>query len=524
QDMNRREFSRMAAIGSAIGMVPLKSEAKAQVKAGGTATGQRRPNLLFIFPDQFRLQALGIWSKEGYREAIGGVSDPVFTPCLDKLAKESVLFTQACSTFPLCSPYRGMLMSGMYPANNGVENNCRTDRKDSLRHDVDCLTDVLHSRGYETAYVGKTHWEQNENLFDEEGNYVGLQKAPGGHPMNDYDTYIPEGRGRHSVKYWFQCVKDVHKDPRVYSTDPARVEGKRDGEQHRPGVYSPRLESDVIVDYLKNTDNQRDAAQPFCLIWAPNPPHNPYGSEEDCDEIAYREHYKGKSPRELLNRPNLKAQPGNQGPESVAYYFANVTGIDKQVQRVLQALEEIGEADNTVVVFTSDHGEMMGSQGEMGKNFIYEESFLVPLMIRFPQQLNHRLEDLMLTPVDFMPTLLGLLGLGRAIPETVEGTNYAEALRTGDFGRSPKPETVPYIGPGKRGIRSNRYSLVVDEGGSTLLFDHKEDPYQLRNIPFSALPGRVRSELLASLGSWLKRMNDPWYHQKIHADLIDYPA
>lgn len=518
--MNRREFSKVAAMGSAMGLMSPNLKAGERNPSEKRQQARRRPNLLYIFPDQYRLQALGIWSKSGYENALGTKGDPVVTPTLDKMAKESVLFTQACSTYPLCSPYRGMLMSGMYPANNGVENNCRMDRLDSLRHDIDCFTDVLCKSGFETAYVGKTHWEHNQPLFDEKEDYVGMQKHPGGHHMNRYDTYIPDGRGRHGIKYWFQCVRDVHKDPRVYTSDPNKAEGRRDGEQYRPGIYSPKLEADVIIDYLKNTDQQRDPEKPFSLIWAPNPPHNPYSSEDDCDEIAYRKHYKGKSPEELLNRPNVKTEPRDDGPESVAYYFANVTGIDKQVNRVLKALEDIGEADNTIVVFTSDHGEMMGSHGQMGKNYIYEESFLVPLMIRYPGKLEHRLEDLMLTPVDMMPTLLGLLGC--EIPETVEGTNYANAIETGNFKRTPKPAMVPYMGLRKRGIRSYRYSLEIDEDGSSRVFDNKLDPYQMQSLSLEDLPVKIRKQLLASLGKWLQRMNDSWYNTRKNADLIPY--
>jgi arylsulfatase A-like enzyme len=520
--MNRREFTRAAAIGTAAGLLP--RESKAAHLSSNAAVGNRTkgPNLLFVYPDQFRLQALGIWNAPGYRNVTGGRSDPVVTPVLDKLARESILFTQACSSFPICSPYRGMLMSGMYPANNGVELNCRKDRLDSLRHDVDCLTDVLHACQYDTAYVGKVHWEQNENLFAENGDYVGTRKSPGGHYMNGYDTYVPEGRGRHGVRYWFQCVKDVHKDPRVYSSDPYKVDGKRDGEQHRPGIYSPQLEADVIVDYIRNSGRQRDPGKPFCLVWAPNPPHNPYSSEEDCDEIAYREHYRDRSPEELLNRPNLDATSSDTSRGSAAYYFANVTGIDKQLGRVLQALEESGEADNTLVVFTSDHGEMMGSHGLMGKNVIFEESFLVPFMIRLPGRVEHRLEDLMITPVDIMPTLLSLLGLGDSIPDTVEGVDYGDALQTGDFSNTPKPETVPFSGWRQRGVRSNRYSLAISEEGSTLLFDNKADPYQQRNLPLDGIPRGALAQLLNALGSWLERMNDPWYHGKVRSDLIPY--
>jgi arylsulfatase A-like enzyme len=422
-----------------------------------------------------------------------------------------------------------MLMSGMYPWQNGVVNNCHETRQDSLRHDITCFTDVLSAAGYDTCYVGKTHWERNDPLFNENGNYVGKAEAPGGYHMNPYDTYIPPGRGRHGNEYWFQCVKDVHKDPRVYASDPARIGGKKDGEQHRPKIYSPLLEADVLIDYLKNTKGQRRTAKPFCAIWAPNPPHSPYGSEKDCDEIAYREHYRDQRVDELLVRPNIEesdAEIRARAEKSVPFYFANVTGVDKQIGRVLKALEQSGEADHTIVVFTADHGEMMGSHNKMGKLVIYEEAFCVPFMIKFPGRTNGTLEDLMIAPVDIMPTVLGMMGLKDRIPETVEGENFSREIITGDWSTRPKPQSALFLGYNNRikGVRTDRYSFQIDEKGEQLLFDNEKDPYQLKSIALADIPQPDAGFILSELGRWLKTSGDPWYHKRTFDDLIDYPS
>ena len=385
---------------------------------------------------------MGFWQTDRYKHALRTVGDPVVTPTLDRLAAESIVFTQAVSTTPLCSPYRAMFMSGMYPWRNGVITNCRKDREDSLRHDIQTFTEVLNKAGYETCYVGKVHWERNDPLFDENENYVGTKDPPGGHHFNAYDTYVPPGQGRHGNNYWFQCVKDVHKDPRVYSNDPKMIGGRSDGEQYRPEDYSPRLEADVLVDYLKNSHGQRDESKPFSIIWSLNPPHNPYDSEDDCDEVAYREFYKDED--DLLVRPNAaNHETEEQARSRVGYYFANVTGLDKQIARVLRALEEIGEADKTIIVFTSDHGELMGSHGYYGKNRIFEESFCVPFLIKYPGKTDGgRLEDLMISPVDIMPTMLGMMGLGKRIPNTVEGSDYSSELLDGEWTERAKPKSA----------------------------------------------------------------------------------
>lgn len=113
----------------------------------------RYPNVVFIMPDQFRRQAMGFWSREKYRGAINGTSDPVHTPNLDRFADESIVFSQAISTQPVCSPFRAMLMSGRFPEQNGVKVNCKAGRDSSLREDIECFTDVLAKAGYSLGYI-----------------------------------------------------------------------------------------------------------------------------------------------------------------------------------------------------------------------------------------------------------------------------------------------------------------------------------------------------------------------------------
>ena len=513
----RRDFVEKVGIGVGTAMLANRFE----------ATPQKLPNLLYIFPDQLRREAMGFWRESRYAGALRTPPDPVVTPVLDQLAEKSMVFTQAVSTCPVCSPHRGMLMSGMYPWRNGVVNNCHQTREDHLRHDIQCFTHVLSDAGYETAWVGKTHWERNDPLFDRAENFVGTTTSPGGHHMNAYDTYIPQGSGRHGNGYWFQCVKDVHKDPRVYSNDASRVDGKQDGEQYRPKTYSPRLEADVLVDYLKNSQGQRDASKPFCAVWAPNPPHSPYGSEEDCDEAAYQKHYKDRKPEELLVRKNVIEGESRQLAETRSpFYFANVTGVDKQLGRVLEALDESGEADNTIVIFTSDHGEMMGSQGRFGKLVIYEESFCVPFMIKFPGRIKSRLEDLMLSSVDIMPTILGLMGLRNRIPATVEGRDYSEELLSDDWSRNPKPGSALFLGYNNRikGVRTERYSFQIEQDGKQFLLDNKNDPFQMSPMTLEEVPGADAKYVLSELGRWLKESNDPWFMERKFENLIRYPA
>lgn len=485
----------------------------------------KRPNLLYIFPDQYRMHALSIWSNPEYRKALSTVGDPASTPNLDKLAKKGILFNNVCSTYPVSSPHRGMLMSGMYPRANGIENNCHISRTTELKHDIECLTDVLAKNGYETAYVGKTHWHRTEALFDKDMNYVGTKESPGGNVMNVYDTYIPEGKSRHSNKYWFQGIKS-HYTSYTYSNRPELVDGKKDGEVKVHDGFTATHEADIVIKYLKNKSGERCEGKPFSIIWSINPPHPPYNKLEDCDIEVFNEYYKNMPVDELLVRDNVKLvnKEGKAKKKNIELnariYFTLVKMVDEEVGRVLDALEEIGETENTIVVFTSDHGEMMGSHGLTGKNKIYDESFLVPYIISYPGVLEHRVENLMMGSVDIMPTMLGLMGLEKSIPETVAGYDYSDGIVTGDFKKCPKPKSALYLNDKAKGVRTYKYTYVVSADGTYELYDIESDPYQMKKLSFKDIPASDKKMLKDELGKWLIKANDRWCDNKKNKELI----
>ena len=118
----------------------------------------RQPNVIYVFPDQYRNQAMEFWGQEGFREKVNFRNDPVHTPRLNDFARESLVLTSAMSNCPLSSPHRGSLLTGMYPNKSGIPLNCNSDRPiSSLREDVDCVSDVFSNAGYDCAYFGKLH-------------------------------------------------------------------------------------------------------------------------------------------------------------------------------------------------------------------------------------------------------------------------------------------------------------------------------------------------------------------------------
>jgi len=484
----------------------------------------KAPNIMVIFPDQYRSSAMSFWSQPEYAAHLVGMPDPVKTPNIDKLAKDGIVFTQAVSNFPVCSPYRGMLMSGRYPEQNGLWANCHRSRIVELRHETECLTDVYYQAGYNTAYFGKCHWHRNEALFDANRNYVGTTMPPGGHFANSYDTYVPPGRSRHSIEYFVQSLRDTHFDPICYSNIPAAVGGKADGQAYLPKRYTPKLESEWVIDYLQNRQGQRNANKPFCLLWSLNPPHNPW-DENNTDVESYERNYKDKSLDELLVRENVQPGRGDYAP----FYFANVTGVDRYVGKVLDALEAEGLADNTIVVFTADHGEMLGSHGRSGKLVIEREAFSIPLIVRWPKKLKHRIDDLLISVPDMMPTLLGLTGLQAKIPHGVTGKNYAQ-LFVNPESVTEKPRSSLYFSYHERGLYTGRYSLLVahqhrqkDYSFESYIYDNQADPYQKKKIPLSDMP-EVSQKLLKELGMKLKEIDDCWYRTKLGQTVIPYPS
>ncbi|MFY0605109.1 MAG: sulfatase [Cyclobacteriaceae bacterium] len=480
------------------------------------------PNVIFIFPDQYRNTSIGIWSEPEYGKHLQVPADPVKTPALDKLARESVVLSRAVSNFPLCSPYRAMLISGMYPSVNGVDANCRKDRDVSLRSDVKGMTDVFGENGYDVSYFGKIHWLKNDPLFDENGTYVGTTDPPGGQYINNYDTYVPPGPDRHGIDYFYQVIKDVHFDPMVYSNDSKLVEGRKDGELYKPGRFNAEIESEAIIKYLEVTHEQRDKDKPFFMMWSLNPPHNPWNEESTKMEFFDQYTEDGKvNLDKLLTHDNVDKEIGDHAP----YYFANVSAVDYYIGKVLDKLEELELADNTIVVFSSDHGEMLGSHGKRGKNVPEMESLNIPFMIKYDGKLKPKVDDLIMSVPDVMPTLLGLAGLEEKIPSTVQGQNFSKIL-TDQESEVQKPESVLYINSKVRGVYSGDYTFIVEnrKGSNVEVFyyDNVKDPFQMDKKDVASMPEGLEEKMKTKLVSMLKQTDDDWYKKKRASSYLKY--
>ncbi len=486
---------------------------------------QRLPNVVYVFPDQFRNFAMGFWGRPEYMNKLRTVGDPVHTPNIDRFAGESVVLSSAMSNCPLSSPHRGSLMTGMYPNKSGVPLNCNSSRPfSSLRDDAKCLSDVLSEAGYDCAYIGKLHAQTPlRNDPDRPGQYV-EDRVPA------WDAYTPASQ-RHGFNYWYSYgTFDVHKNPHYWDTD---------GKKHEPKEWSPIHEAKKAASYIKNEGNVRDSSKPFFIMVGMNPPHSPYRSLDDCMPEDYAL-YKDKPIDQLLVRPNANAKMEKAG--SVRYYFASVTGVDRAFGMILQAIKDAGLERNTIVVFSSDHGETMCSQNtDDPKNSPYAEAMNVPFIVRYPGKLTPRVDNLLLSSPDIMPTLLGMAGLKGNIPAEVQGTDYSRLF----FDKNAKikrPEGALYIqnvdgdknAEGKvinyfakaRGIKTADYTLAFYVNRKNQLqevrfFDDKNDPYQMHNLAMEKHPKTVK-KLCAQLGKLLRKIDDPWYQRRVLPQLIKY--
>jgi arylsulfatase A-like enzyme len=454
----------------------------------------KSPNLVFVFPDQMRGQALGFMGE-----------DPVVTSNLDRFARQSLVLTQAVANYPVCSPYRAMLMTGMYPHRNRVLGNCNSQTTPygcELQESDRCWSDILNDAGYSLGYIGKWHLDSpREPYVDCENN----------HGKTKWNEWCPPHR-RHGFDYWYSYgTYDYHLKPMYWSG-----QADRDG-FHFVDQWGPEHEADMAIRYLENRDGEyRDSRKPFGLVVSMNPPHTPYHLHPE----KYDRSYHGKTSRDLIVRPNVdtsgETKMSKHALEHTKDYFASVTGVDDQFGRILKALEVLDLEENTIVVFTSDHGDCVGTHDQITKNNPYEESMRVPFMIRWPDRIAARQDDLLLSTTDIYPTLLELMGLDERTPARIQGTSRARLFTTGT-GDRPGSQLYLRSSPtdpllGLRGVRTHTHKLVygVHRNERTVhLYDLEADPFEMENLA-ETQPEIVRQLSAEELYPWLEKIDDPW--------------
>lgn len=423
-----------------------------------------QPNILFIFADQLRGSSVGYAGEE-----------PVITPNIDAFARSGAIYRNAVSMLPVCGPFRGSLITGRTPTSTGLVINdipLRTDEI-SVGH---CFKDA----GYDTAYIGKWHLDGPN------------RPAP-----------VPPGPRRQGFDYWMGANFE-HNYDRSYYTD-------NDGEMKMWEGWDAEAQTTHAIEYLK----KRDGDNPFCLFLSWGPPHHPY-------RLVPQRYLDMYDPDKIEGRPNCPDVP----QEDLWGYYAQTTFLDDQFQRVIDAVDEMGIAEDTVVVFSSDHGDMHGSHGVYKKQWPWNEASKIPFAIRYPERIKPgQVIDTPINVIDFMPTLLGLAGL--SVPDAVEGVDLSPYL-TGE--RMNPPESVLIMNPcpfsigdtrgydqypdykGKRleyrGVITGRYTYVRTIDGPWLLYDNAEDPYQMNNLVDDGAHADTRARLEEMMQAHMEKIGD----------------
>ncbi len=450
------------------------------------------PNLVIVFADQMR----------GSSMAFRGI-EPVITPNLDRFAAESLVLPEAVSNFPVCSPYRAMLMTGKYPYANHVVGNCTSRTRPyncELQAADRCWSDILKDRGYSLGYIGKWHLDSPHEPYVDCANNKGEPK---------WNEWCPPNR-RHGFDFWYSYgTYDYHDRPMYWDTD-----ADRDG-FHFVDQWGPEHEADLAIEYLKNTGGKyRDDDKPFAMVVSMNPPHTPYHLVPD----KYVEMNKALDIEALCEQPSVPEADtrwGDHYRQNILNYYSMITGVDDQFGRIMDAVDKTGLRDNTIVLFTADHGNSLGMHNRATKPNFYEECMPIPFLIRWPEEIAPRRDDLLLSAPDVYPTLIELLGFGDDIPASVEGTSFATLFSGGE---QERPSSQLYLQPkfdtpqdGTRGVRTHRYTLVVtrEDGNENIqLYDRREDPQQV----FDCAGDRphIVKDLLAEMYRWLEATGDPW--------------
>lgn len=420
----------------------------------------RKPNFVFIYSDDHRWDAMGAVQREqGQRARFPWMK----SPNMDRLAAGGVRFRNAFVTLSLCAPSRAALLTGQYNHVNGIINNNTPFPAEAVTHAT-----LLRAAGYRTAYIGKWH--------------MGNQK--GQRPGFEYSaSYIGHGR-------YQDCPFEIN------------------------GVSTPTkgwvddVSADMAVEWIKKN---RD--QPFSIVVGFKSPHTPRGGNNLPERL--RKLYADESSRATPNcgvpaifhvpDPKTGKYPTGLADNAVHIdYLRHIAGVDENLGKIMDALADLGIADDTVIIYTSDNGYYLGEHCSGDKRSLYEESIRVPMLVRYPRLFAKGITvDDMALNIDLAPTLLDLAGL--ATPKEMQGKSWKE-LATGrvpvNWRQSFFAEYYKELGdvPTMYAVRTKTHMLVKypNHPEWTEVFDLRADPFEVKNlVADSALTQRLDAELTA---------------------------
>ena len=481
-------------------------------------------NVLFIMTDQQPVSTLGCYGNLLYP-----------TPNLDQLAETGIRFTDFyIGAFP-CSPSRASMFTGCYPQRHGVFTN-----NIPLSDDIPSLGYLMRDSGWDTVYFGKSHlkghmyrdmpwrkpfngaWYNKRILNDEE--FI-IKKIKGGlgedHPQLGFDTWAGGWKDYHAYLRQVGLGKLLEERPIPgnHNDLPSAANSKHrysllPEEHHMASFFTQKAE-----EFLRQ---RRKRGRPFCMVLSYYGPHlpvappKPWNKKYSLEQCSLPDnHYDTLDGKPSSQRTNtycykLPEWKKNQYRDYIRRYYGYCAYLDCQIGRVLDALKECGLEDNTIIIFTSDHGDMMGSHSYLYKmeDCCYQELCNVPFIMRVPGitrpgSVTHSLTS----SVDILPTLLGLLGVER--PQIIQGKSFAHLLhqpssdfRDRVFIHWGPQSVVSYDGKWKFGLHAN---AEVDE-----LYDRHLDPGELKNLALDKRYMEIAREKREEIIAWLHETEHPY--------------
>ncbi len=401
----------------------------------------KQPNILYIFSDQHRKFDLGCY---GHPDAK--------TPHIDALAAEGLRFEHCISNSPVCVPARGTLLTGLFAKKHKAFTN-------DIAIDPNCnsIAHVLKAEGYHTGYIGKWHI-----------NGIPREQA------------IPVER-RLGFEEWkvHNCNHDyMH----CHYYDENNV-------KHTPEGYEPVIFGELALDFLNRNMGK---SQPWALVLSLATPHDPHMSIDETHLAPYQEKdipLRGNTKDEILFQTDVYWNT-EEYRERAKGYYGHITAIDEQVGKLVARLKAAGELENTIVIYSSDHGDMLGSQGLIDKQQPYEESIAIPLVAYWNNHIRKGVCDELIGLNDIPLTLAGLVGTqfttetdGQDLQQLFvdeSATSYESAYL---YDYYPCHNSERKGGRAWRGVRTKQYTYAVHADDlNWLLFDNIADPLQQHNL------------------------------------------
>ncbi len=477
-----------------------------------------KPNILFILTDQQRHDALSIAGNEMLQ-----------TPNLDRLAREGVYFRQAVCSWPVCGPARASLFTGLYPHNHGLYENSRTYHEGGLTEDVETWEETLTGSGYRCEYWGKWHTgSTHRHCYDNEiahwrhvyKKYCGKKYGKLPVPANG------EINGGSSGQPYVPCELEMT----LRKMDPPK-RGIQFGLDHVP--HDDSLTAFTVHRTIEALRRLAAENTPFSLTCSIIAPHAPWILPSRWYDLydpvqmprpSNLEHTLLETPYEGHGRivaDNFPKDYAEGLGRFMSLYYGSIAELDHYVGMLLSELSELGLEQQTLVIFTSDHGEMLGAHGMMGKGIFFEGSVRVPLIIRYPAQMpGGCVVNEVVNQTDLAPTILDYAGIdssdpcdGRSLRALLEEEYSWPEFTVAEYGDSEQPAQAGRTRPGGQGgmtgdrmIRSREWKYIVRADWREGLYDLRVDPLEYNNLLCQDRSGEVDETYRRIQGALLEHM------------------